>query len=198
MYFRKNTSQFFFTVGVLIIFKILTMQSCQSNTHLINIFWKIDCQFRMVQWWLHGRPAWIHTRRRQHQENVSFKLSISQLIDEKPSQKRLKLWHKRLFFFATSWGSLKAFNLAHNRSITWTFCFRYCFIELAMFPTQYNSIDTGNLYITNWVLSSPLCTFISRLPWYNYRIPIGYWIVFLFLYTCFCFPFRVKLLYYWA
>ena len=90
---------FFFYLRVLIIFKILTMQSCQSNTHLINIFWKIDCQFRMVQWWLHGRPAWIHTRRRRHQENVSFKLSISQLIDEKPSQKRLKLWHKRLFFF---------------------------------------------------------------------------------------------------
>ena len=87
---------FFFTVGVLIIFKILTMQSCQSNTHLINIFWKIDCQFRMrVQWWLHGRPAWIHT---VIKKMYPLNEAISQLIDEKPSQKRLKLWHKRLFF----------------------------------------------------------------------------------------------------
>lgn len=59
--FQQEHIFFFFTVEVLIISKILTMQYCQSNTQSINILWKIDCQFRMeLHWWLHGRPAWIH------------------------------------------------------------------------------------------------------------------------------------------
>ena len=111
MYFSKNTCCccfffFFFNVEVLIILKILTMQSCQSNTHSINILWKtrrlpISHGVALVTTWS------TNLNPHGYQENVSFKLSISQLIDEKPSQKRLKLWHKRLFFSLLAGGLRK-------------------------------------------------------------------------------------------